>query len=118
MIVLFLFIRLIHSVTKNLAEHGDKLDDKTKEEVQKAIDDAKTLPSDASVDVVKAKVTELSSASMKIGQAMYSKKGSDSDSGDAGAAANSSNNSTDGTHTDSSDAKDAEYETKSEKKTK
>jgi molecular chaperone DnaK len=67
------YCRLIHSVGKNLEEHGDKVDDATKTEIQTAIDEAKGLAPDASVDDIKAKATALQSASMKIGQAMYGK---------------------------------------------
>ena len=44
---------LVHTVTKNLAEHGEKLDDETKKTVQDAIDSAKTLDSSASVETLK-----------------------------------------------------------------
>ena len=40
-------------MTKNLAEHGEKLDDETKKTVQDAIDSAKTLDSSASVETLK-----------------------------------------------------------------
>jgi len=66
---------LIHTVTKNLAEHGDKIDAAVKEEVQKAIDEAKAIDATSDFDVVKAKKEALSQASMKIGQAMYANKG-------------------------------------------
>lgn len=72
---------LIHSVEKNLSEHGEKLDATTKSEVQTALDEAKALGKDADLDTIKAKSSTLSSASMKIGQAIYGKKG---DAGDAG----------------------------------
>ena len=65
---------LVHSVTKNLAEHSDKLDDQTKADVQAALDDAKAVSSTADVEALKSKVSALSNASMKIGQAMYGKK--------------------------------------------
>ena len=58
-------------MTKNLAEHGDKLDDKTKAEVQTALDEAKAVDAAADVETVKAKVSALSSSAMKIGQVMY-----------------------------------------------
>ena len=99
---------------KNLSEHGEKLDEKTKTEVQEALEAAKKgshflsiiaiatthawmfysptrlfsrldihfvhfvfLSVDAEVDIetLKEAVTNLSNASMKIGQAIYSKKG-------------------------------------------
>lgn len=62
---------LIHSVETNLREHGDKLDSTVKAEVQKAVDEAKALGQDASLDLLKEKSQALSNASMKIGQAMY-----------------------------------------------
>merc|ERR1712146_644415 len=62
---------LTHSVSKNLEEHGEKLDDATKEEVEKALTEAKELPEDASPETIKEKVSALSAVSMKIGQAMY-----------------------------------------------
>jgi len=91
---------LVHNVTKSLGEHGDKLDDATKAEVQKAIDEAKALDPNADVETLKSKVTALSSAAMKIGQAMYKGTG-----GDAGAAAGGDAKST-------GDAKEASYEDK------
>jgi len=72
---------LVHSVTKNLAEHGDKIDEATKKEIQTAIEDAGKVSSSASVEEVKAKSAALSAAAMKIGQAMY--KGGAKDAGAA-----------------------------------
>jgi len=91
---------LVHSVSKSLSEHGEKLDEETKTSVQAAIDAAKAVDDSADVETLKAKVSELSSASMKIGQAMYGKKDAGAEgSSDAGAA-----------------GKEAEYEEKDEKK--
>lgn len=69
-------------MSKNLSEHSDKIDETLKTEIEGVIADAKSLDSEASVEDVKAKVSALSSASMKIGQAMYSngKSGETSDS--------------------------------------
>lgn len=92
---------LVHSVTKSLSEHGEKLDEATKTEVQAAIDAAKQVDAEADLETVKAKVSELSTASMKIGQAMYGKKDGSSSSG-----------STDGA------SKEAEYEEKKEEEKK
>jgi molecular chaperone DnaK len=62
---------LIHSVSKNLNEHGSKLDDATKQEVQKALDDAKAVDHNTELETVKTLSASLTSASMKIGEAMY-----------------------------------------------
>jgi len=67
---------LSHSLTKNLEEHGEKLDDATKQEIEAAIEAAKKVQSNnnASIDELKEANKNLSDASMKIGQAMYGKK--------------------------------------------
>jgi molecular chaperone DnaK len=72
---------LIHSVSKNLSEHGEKLDEATKTEVQKALDEAKAGTNSTDLETIKAKAAALSNASMKIGQAIYGKKGGDDSQG-------------------------------------
>merc|ERR1711991_179585 len=69
---------LVHSVEKNLSEHGDKLDEETKTEINTAVEEAKSIASDADLETLKAKSEALSAASMKIGQAMYGKKDAES----------------------------------------
>ena len=71
---------MIHSVNKNLTEHKDKLDEATIAEIKKSIDEAKEVETSTDVEAIKSKSSALSSASMKIGQAMYKKDGSSSDS--------------------------------------
>jgi molecular chaperone DnaK len=56
-------------------EHGDKLDENTKKEINDALEAAKKVDAEADVDVLKEQVTNLSGASMKIGEAIYAKKG-------------------------------------------
>lgn len=85
-------------MSKNVSEHGDKVDASIKEEVEKALADARGIASDASLETIKEKSSALSSASMKIGQAIYSKSNA------AGAQ------STESTTTD--DAKEAEFNEK------
>ena len=79
---------LIHSVEKNLKEHSDKLDEATRTEVEGVLADARTFAGTDSADgeALKAKAAALSAASMKIGQAIYSKKGAEG-AADEGAAA-------------------------------
>lgn len=95
---------LVHSVGKNMTEHADKIDDALKAEIQAAIDDAKNVSSDATLEQVKAKVSALSGVSMKIGQAMYGKKDGAAPAEGAAAA--------EGENKEQSEAKDAEYEEK------
>jgi len=93
---------LVHSVNKNLTEHADKIDDALKAEVNAAIEEAKNVPSDASLETLKGKVSALSNASMKIGQAMYGKKDGNAAPAEGEAAKDDAN----------AGAKDAEYEEK------
>jgi molecular chaperone DnaK len=72
---------LVHSVGKSLAEHNDKLDDATKTEVQAALDEAKKVEDGIDLEALTAKVQALSTASMKIGQAIYGKKDAGSSEG-------------------------------------
>lgn len=85
-------------MSKNLGEHKEKLDEATISDINKAIDEAKSVESSTDVDAIKSKSSALSSASMKIGEAMYKKDGS---SADNSAPAK-----------DSNDTKDAQYEEK------
>lgn len=106
-IYIYLYIyRLIHSVNKNLAEHSEKLDDATKTEVQAAIDAANSVSSDADLEKLREAVSSLSNASMKIGQAMYNKKGGDVDGDD------SSSSKSDKESGSEKKGKEAEYEEK------
>jgi len=76
---------LVHSVSKNLSEHADKIDATLKGEIETAINEAKGLSSEADLEEVKAKVAALSNVSMKIGQAMYSNAKKDGEGSDSGA---------------------------------
>ena len=97
---------LIYTTEKSLAEHGDKLDEATKQEVEKAIANAKEAKDkDTLDDVVKAK-DELSSASQKIGQFIYNQKKDDG------------NNNDEAADTEPTDKKDAAEEADFEEKKK
>jgi len=74
---------LIHSVGKNLTEHGDKLDETTKGDVNKALEEARQVDSSADLETCKTKTEALRQASMKIGEAMYKKNSSTSTEGEA-----------------------------------
>jgi len=68
---------LIYSTEKSLTDNGDKLDADTKSEVEKAIAEAKEVKDGDDLEALTAKKEALSQASMKIGQAMYSKQQSE-----------------------------------------
>ena len=64
---------MVYSTEKSLKEHGDKLDTKDKDNIQKSIDDLKDVLKDdnASAESLKSKLDALNTAAMKLGEIMY-----------------------------------------------
>ncbi|HEX8841240.1 MAG TPA: Hsp70 family protein, partial [Sphingomicrobium sp.] len=62
---------LIHSTERQLAEHGDKVDASVKEEIEKALAEAKTAVESGDADEMQQKTAALTQAAMKLGEAMY-----------------------------------------------
>lgn len=62
---------LIYSTQKSLDEHGSKLSDDVKADVEKALSEAREVSDADSLETIKSKVDALSQASLKIGQAIY-----------------------------------------------
>jgi molecular chaperone DnaK len=74
---------LVYSTEKSLTDNADKLDEATKQELEKAIANAKSARDGTDLDeAIKAK-DELQTASLKIGQAVYNQKKDDAGSADA-----------------------------------
>merc|ERR1712146_199147 len=61
----------VFSTEKSLSEHGDKISDELKEEIQAAIDEAKASRESEDVEALKEQHTKLQEASLKIGQEIY-----------------------------------------------
>lgn len=80
-LIIFVYNSLIHSVQKNLSDHKDKLDATTVSEIEKSLEEAKAIDSTSSLEDIKAKSSALSTASMKIGEAMYKKTGATPEEG-------------------------------------
>lgn len=62
---------LIHSTEKSLSEHGDKVSDEIKSDIEAAVADLKTALEGEDAEAIKEKTTALAEASMKLGEAMY-----------------------------------------------
>jgi len=62
---------LIHSTEKQLQEHGDKVSTEIKEEIEKAIADAKAAVEGGDADDMQQKTAALTQSAMKLGEAMY-----------------------------------------------
>ncbi len=80
---------LAHSTERQLAEHGDKVDEALKTEIQAAIDETKQAVESGDVEAMKSKTAALSQVAMKLGQAIYEKEQSgaaDGASGESGEA--------------------------------
>merc|ERR1712005_49953 len=60
---------MVYSTEKSLKDHGDKLDSKDKDNIQKSIDDLKD--GNASAESLKSKLDALNTAAMKLGEIMY-----------------------------------------------
>jgi molecular chaperone DnaK len=65
---------LIHSTERQLAEHGDKVDEATKTEIETAIAEAKTAVEGGDAEAMSAKGQALAQVAMKLGQAIYEKE--------------------------------------------
>ena len=61
----------VHSTEKALAEHGDKIGDADRAEIQTALDALKGAKDGEDAADISAKTNALVQASMKLGEAMY-----------------------------------------------
>src|SRR3982751_3189213 len=64
---------LIHSTEQQLKEHGDKVDEALKSEIEAAVAEARTAVEGGDTDTIKAKAEALAQVAMKLGQAIYEK---------------------------------------------
>jgi molecular chaperone DnaK len=78
---------LAHSTERQLAEHGDKVDESLKAEIQTAIDETKQAVESGDVEAMKSKTAALSQVAMKLGQAIYEKEQGTTAGSDTGEAA-------------------------------
>ncbi len=76
---------LIYSVEKSLTEYGSKLTEAEKADIQKAIENTKSVKDGQDVEATKKAVAELSKASHKIAEEVYSKMSKEQQAGGAGA---------------------------------
>jgi molecular chaperone DnaK len=65
---------LIHTTERQLQEHGDKVDESLKSEIEAAIAEAKTAVESGDTDAINQKAQALAQVAMKLGQAIYEKE--------------------------------------------
>lgn len=81
---------IIHSTEKNLSEHGDKVDDATKSEIESALAALKEAKDGDDAEAITTKLNELQQAAMKLGEAMYQAQQAEAGDGEAADAGASS----------------------------
>ncbi|MGO9133117.1 MAG: molecular chaperone DnaK [Methylovirgula sp.] len=67
----------LHAAEKSLADYGDKVSQADKTAIESAVESLKTAIEGDDVEAIKAKVNELTQASMKLGEAMYKAQGAE-----------------------------------------
>ena len=72
---------MIHSVEKNLAEHGDKIGEEDKKGIEAAIAELRTALEGDDLEDIKAKTEALTQASMKLGEEIYKASQADAEGG-------------------------------------
>src|SRR5687767_14632699 len=65
---------LIHSTERQLAEHGDKVDETVRAEIETALTSAKAAVESGDADRMATETQALAQAAMKLGQAIYEKE--------------------------------------------
>ena len=66
---------LVYSVEKSVADYGSKLTESERADIQKALEQAKSVKDGQDVEAIKKAVAELSKASHKLAEEVYSKMG-------------------------------------------
>jgi molecular chaperone DnaK len=64
---------LVYSVEKSVSEYGSKLTDAERSDIQKALEEARKVKDGGDIDAIKRAVAELSRASHKLAEEVYSK---------------------------------------------
>ncbi len=96
---------LIYSVEKSLTDYGAKLSDAERADIQKALEEAKRVKDGQDVDAIKRAVADLSKASHKIAEEVYSRM-----KGQPGAAGAGAGTTGDGGAKPEEKVVDAEFE--------
>jgi len=62
---------IIYATEKSLKEHGDKIDQSTKANIEKALENLKRVQSEEDINKIKAAIEELTTVSHKLAEEMY-----------------------------------------------
>lgn len=75
---------LMYTTEKSLKEHGDKVDEATRSNIQQGMDDLKKVLEGENAEEIKQKTEALATASQALGEAMYKQAQSGESAGEAG----------------------------------
>ena len=75
---------MVHATEKSLKDLGDKVDDETRKNVEKEIENVKGVMESDDVDTIKAAIDALTAASHKLAELMYAQASKDNPDGGAG----------------------------------
>ncbi|MGG7567468.1 molecular chaperone DnaK [Rhodovulum sp. DZ06] len=78
---------LVHSTEKSLKDHGDKVSDEVKTEIETAMEALKSELEGDDAEAIKAKSQTLTEAAMKLGEAIYKAQAEEAQAEQAGAEA-------------------------------
>ncbi|HTG01154.1 MAG TPA: molecular chaperone DnaK [Nitrospirota bacterium] len=81
---------LVYSVEKSVAEYGSKLTESERADIQKALEHARSVKDGGDVDAIKSAVADLSRASHKLAEEVYSKMNAEQARSGASSAAGAS----------------------------
>lgn len=101
---------LIHGTEKSLKDLADQVDEETKNNVEKEIENVKQVMEGDDVEAIKAAVEALTQASHKLAELMYAKASAENPDGAAGGAQGADAGATSGKKDDDDDVVDADYE--------
>jgi molecular chaperone DnaK len=96
---------LIHATEKSVKEHGDKVDQETRDRIAGAISDLKEVSAGDDAEKITASAQLLAEASMKLGEAIYKAQAEEQEAAEAGSDAPSGAN-----EADDAEVVDAEFE--------
>ena len=101
---------LVYSTEKSLKEHGDKVDQETRANIEAALNDLKDALKSEDKDLIQSKIEALSSASHKLAEEIYKATSAEQQAGDPNASAGANASADAGASEQAEDVVDADFE--------
>jgi molecular chaperone DnaK len=101
---------LIHATEKSVKEHGDKVDEATRETIAAAVTDLQSVLEGDDTEVIQTKSQALAEASMKLGEAIYKTQAEEEAAAEEAEGAEGAEATDDAETVEDDDIVDAEFE--------